>query len=116
MRLFFLLINILLDVVKDWEAQDPHLFELNKSNIRVFSVTETIFSLGGMLGPLITGSLFETVGYFYMTVVLGKSRGGLDKYSIPLLTNNPSCHLFHPSGSVMALAIGSGKLAFTWNA
>ncbi|KAJ5751221.1 hypothetical protein N7533_008249 [Penicillium manginii] len=57
-------------VVKDWEAKDPHLFELNKSNLRVFSVTETIFSLGGMLGPLLTGSLFETVGFFYMTMVL----------------------------------------------
>ena len=55
------------------EAKDPRVFEINRSNLRVFSMTEVGFSLGMMLGPLLTGSLFETVGFFYMTVVLGKS-------------------------------------------
>ena len=55
------------------EAKDPHLFEANRSNLRVFSMTEVGFSLGMMLGPLLTGSLFELVGFFYMTVALGES-------------------------------------------
>jgi hypothetical protein len=33
-----------------------------KSNLRVFSMTEVGYSLGMMLGPLLTGSLFEGVG------------------------------------------------------
>ncbi|CAG7918445.1 unnamed protein product [Penicillium olsonii] len=57
-------------VVKDMETKDPRVFEINRSNLRVFSMTEVGFSLGMMLGPLLTGSLFETVGFFYMTVVL----------------------------------------------
>ncbi|KAJ5252065.1 hypothetical protein N7489_002475 [Penicillium chrysogenum] len=58
-------------VVKDMEAKDPHIFEANKSNLRVFSMTEVGYSLGMMLGPLLTGSLFEGVGFFCMTVALG---------------------------------------------
>ncbi|KAJ5922229.1 hypothetical protein N7516_009932, partial [Penicillium verrucosum] len=57
-------------VVKDMEAKDAHMFEANRSNLRVFSMTEVGFSLGMMLGPLLTGSLFELVGFFYMTVAL----------------------------------------------
>ncbi|KAK4865335.1 hypothetical protein LT330_009446 [Penicillium expansum] len=57
-------------VVKDMEAKDAHLFEANRSNLRVFSMTEVGFSLGMMIGPLLTGSLFEWVGFFYMTVAL----------------------------------------------
>ncbi|KAJ5408415.1 hypothetical protein N7509_002298 [Penicillium cosmopolitanum] len=81
-------------VVKDWQAKDPHLFNLNKSNLRVFSVTETIFSLGGMLGPLLTGSLFEKLGFF-------------------LHDRSTGCRLPHSSGGFMDLAgqqtLGSGK-------
>jgi MFS family permease len=61
------------DVVKDMEAKDPVVFQANRSNLRLFSMTEVGFSLGTMLGPLLTGSLFETIGFFYMTVALGKS-------------------------------------------
>ncbi|KGO74574.1 Tetracycline resistance protein, TetA/multidrug resistance protein MdtG [Penicillium italicum] len=57
-------------VVKDMEAKDAHLFEANRSNLRVFSMTEVGFSLGMMLGPMLTGSLFEWAGFFYMTVAL----------------------------------------------
>lgn len=56
------------------EAKDAHLFEANRSNLRVFSMTEVGFSLGMMFGPLLTGSLFEAVGFFYMTVALGESH------------------------------------------
>jgi hypothetical protein len=55
------------------EAKDPILFDANISNLRVFSITEVGFSIGMMFGPLLTGSLFETIGFFYMTVALGKS-------------------------------------------
>ncbi|CAG8424006.1 unnamed protein product [Penicillium salamii] len=63
-------LTIFSDVVKDMETKDPRVFEANRSNLRVFSMTEVSFSLGMMLGPLLTGSLFETIGFFYMTVAL----------------------------------------------
>jgi hypothetical protein len=61
-----------IDVVKDMEVKDPLVFESNRSNLRVFSMTEVGYSLGMMFGPLLTGSLFEAVGFFYMTVGLGE--------------------------------------------
>jgi hypothetical protein len=61
------------------EAKDPVVFQANRSNLRLFGMTEVGFSLGMMLGPLLTGSLFETVGFFYMTVVLGES---FDKFGL----------------------------------
>ncbi|KAJ5124290.1 Tetracycline resistance protein TetA/multidrug resistance protein MdtG [Penicillium bovifimosum] len=57
-------------VVKELEATDPVVFESNRSNLRAFSMTEVGYSLGMMIGPLLTGSLFEAVGFFYMTVGL----------------------------------------------
>lgn len=71
-----------IDVVKDMEAKDAHMFEANRSNLRVFSMTEVGFSLGMMLGPLLTGSLFELVGFFYMTVALGESHSPITYRSI----------------------------------
>ncbi|KAJ5766924.1 uncharacterized protein N7511_004540 [Penicillium nucicola] len=56
-------------VVKDMEAKDPHMFEANRSNLRVFSMTEIGYSIGMMVGPLLSGSLVEGVGFFFMTVV-----------------------------------------------
>lgn len=71
-----------IDVVKDMEAKDAHMFEANRSNLRVFSMTEVGFSLGMMLGPLLTGSLFELVDFFYMTVALGKSHSPITYRSV----------------------------------
>jgi hypothetical protein len=54
------------------EAKDPHMFEANRSNLRVFSMTEVGYSVGMMVGPLLSGSLVEGVGFFFMTVALGE--------------------------------------------
>jgi fucose permease len=55
------------------EAKDPHMFEANRSNLRVFSMTEVGYSVGMMVGPLLSGSLVEGVGFFFMTVALGET-------------------------------------------
>ncbi|KAB8229387.1 major facilitator superfamily domain-containing protein [Aspergillus alliaceus] len=61
----------LVAVTKDMETKNPNIFgEFGGSN-RIFSMTEVAFSLGSMLGPLISGTLSEAVGYFYMNIVLG---------------------------------------------
>lgn len=54
------------------EAKDPKIFGEFGGSSRVSSLAEVAFSLGSMLGPLISGTLSETVGYFYMNLVMGK--------------------------------------------
>ena len=54
------------------EAKDPKIFGEFGGSSRVFSLTEVAFSLGSMLGPLISGTLSETAGYYYMNLVMGK--------------------------------------------
>lgn len=60
-------------MVNDLQAIDPHTFDARSLNLKVFSITEIGFSVGIMLGPLLTGLLIESVGYFYMNVILGRS-------------------------------------------
>lgn len=60
------------------EVKDPQVFEATRSNLRVFSMTEVCYGLGSMLGPLLTGSIFETIGFFWMSLTLGKSHPELN--------------------------------------
>lgn len=61
-------------MVKDLAAQDPQALDQRKGNLRVNTITGISFNLGLMLGPLLAGTLVETVGYFSMTVAIGQSR------------------------------------------
>ncbi|KAE8164132.1 major facilitator superfamily domain-containing protein [Aspergillus tamarii] len=61
----------LVAATKDMEAKDPKIFGEFGGSSRVFSLTEVAFSLGSMLGPLISGTLSETAGYYYMNLVMG---------------------------------------------
>ncbi|EYE90815.1 MFS transporter [Aspergillus ruber CBS 135680] len=58
-------------VVREQEAQDPLIFGENGAGSRAFALAEMAFTLGIMLGPLLSGPLVELVGYFYMNVVFG---------------------------------------------
>lgn len=60
-------------MVKDLAAQDPQALDQRKGNLRVNTITGISFNLGLMLGPLLAGTLVETVGYFSMTVAIGES-------------------------------------------
>lgn len=63
---------MVLAVVREQEAQDPLIFGENGAGSRAFALAEMAFTLGIMLGPLLSGPLVELVGYFYMNVVFGK--------------------------------------------
>ncbi|KAE8149081.1 hypothetical protein BDV25DRAFT_7598 [Aspergillus avenaceus] len=52
------------------EAKNPKIFGDYGGTSRMFSMVEVAFSLGAMLGPLLSGSLSEAVGYYYMNVTL----------------------------------------------
>ncbi|KAJ5520330.1 hypothetical protein N7463_000783 [Penicillium fimorum] len=57
-------------VARDMETKHPHVFGGRGGSSRVFSMTEVAYSLGMMLGPLLSGILVETIGFYLMTVVL----------------------------------------------
>ncbi|KAF7590783.1 hypothetical protein BBP40_002399 [Aspergillus hancockii] len=57
-------------VIKDMESKNPKIFGEYGGSSRVFSLVEVAFSLGCMLGPLISGSLSEAIGYYYMNITL----------------------------------------------
>ncbi|PYI16067.1 putative MFS transporter [Aspergillus violaceofuscus CBS 115571] len=56
-------------VVKEKQTKDPLIFGPHGGSSRAFSIVEMAFGTGSMIGPLIAGSLSETVGYYYSTTV-----------------------------------------------
>ncbi|PLB52220.1 MFS general substrate transporter [Aspergillus steynii IBT 23096] len=64
-------------VTKDMQTKDPLIFGPGGGNARAQSILEMAFSLGMMAGPLVTGTLSETVGYYYMTFTLACLSLGL---------------------------------------
>ena len=65
---------MILAAVRAYESSNPQVFGNKGAGSRVFALVETAFTLGMMLGPLISGSVVAMVGYFYMNVVLGMNN------------------------------------------
>jgi MFS family permease len=54
------------------QVKDPFVFGPHGGLSRVFSMLEVAFSLGLMLGPLISGTLTEAFGYYSMNCTLSE--------------------------------------------
>ncbi|EME80841.1 uncharacterized protein MYCFIDRAFT_46557 [Pseudocercospora fijiensis CIRAD86] len=52
-------------ILHDLRETNPDVFGPGGGSSRMFSLTEVSFSMGLMLGPLICGSLADTVGFYY---------------------------------------------------
>ncbi|KAL4793711.1 major facilitator superfamily domain-containing protein [Aspergillus venezuelensis] len=63
----------MMTVVHKLESSNPQIFGPYGGNSRLSGLTEVPFNLGMMLGPLISGSFSELVGYYWSSVVLGES-------------------------------------------
>ncbi|KAL4925683.1 MFS transporter [Aspergillus undulatus] len=61
-------------VLKDIESKRPGLFGAHGGRSRGFAINEVGFNLGLILGPLVSGSLSELIGYFYMNTALGEFK------------------------------------------
>ncbi|KAL3468998.1 major facilitator superfamily domain-containing protein [Aspergillus californicus] len=57
-------------VVHDLESADPNIFGPYGGNSRLSALTELPFTVGMVLGPLVSGTLSELIGYYYMNCVL----------------------------------------------
>jgi hypothetical protein len=59
-------------VVHDLEAKNPNIFGPYGGNSRLSSLSELPFNIGMIAGPLLSGSVSETLGYYWMNTVLGE--------------------------------------------
>ncbi|OJJ59206.1 hypothetical protein ASPSYDRAFT_151616 [Aspergillus sydowii CBS 593.65] len=59
-------------VVHDLESKNPAIFGPYGGNSRLSSLTEVPFNVGMVLGPLLSGSFSELIGYYYMNCILGE--------------------------------------------
>ncbi|KAJ6137178.1 hypothetical protein N7471_003664 [Penicillium samsonianum] len=57
-------------VLNELQAQNPKVFGQHGGSNRVFALQDIALSLGLMIGPLISGSLTQAVGYYWMSCTL----------------------------------------------
>ena len=57
--------------MKDVQEKQPNRFGPNGKMSSAYSLTNFTWNLGLLLGPIISGSLTRTVGYYYMNMVIG---------------------------------------------
>jgi MFS family permease len=62
----------LLDVVTELQERQPAIFSPNGGYSRAFSLTNMSWTFSMFIGPILSGALTETVGYYYMNICLGK--------------------------------------------
>ncbi|KAJ5899616.1 hypothetical protein N7495_004360 [Penicillium taxi] len=63
-------LNILV-VVQEYEFKYPKIFGANGGRGRAFGLTEMSFNMGLIVGPILSGSLSQVIGFFYMNAILG---------------------------------------------
>ncbi|KHN97970.1 Major facilitator superfamily domain, general substrate transporter [Metarhizium album ARSEF 1941] len=59
-------------VVDDFESKQPGIFGPGGGYSRCYSLANFAFAAGLLLGPLLSGALADSVGYYLMNVLLGK--------------------------------------------
>lgn len=59
-------------MAKEFQEREPGIFGPNGGFSRVYSLTNTAWNLGMLVGPLVSGFLTEKVGYYYMNLCLGE--------------------------------------------
>jgi MFS family permease len=67
-----LLANSHLDVMKKFEEERPGRFGPNSKLSSGYSICKICFTLGTLLGPVVTGFMTNTLGYSYMSYIVGR--------------------------------------------
>lgn len=60
------------DVVREIENRNPGLFGPNGGYSRAYSLTNLSWNIGLLAGTLLSGSLVQAIGYYYMNFTLGE--------------------------------------------
>lgn len=76
-------------VIRQLQNEKPGIFGPNGGYSRAYSMTNLSWNIGLLAGPLLSGTLVEAVGYYYMNLTFGR----LDFLS--------SLDLFFPCGALL---------------
>ncbi|BCR90467.1 uncharacterized protein ACHE_60353S [Aspergillus chevalieri] len=76
-------------VVRELQAKDPFIFGSQGGSSRVFSTSEVVYSLGMTIGPLISGLLYEKVGFCLMNIVFAIACVAMASLSFTWLDGRP---------------------------
>ena len=57
--------------MKSVQQEQPNRFGPNGKMSSAYSLTNFTWNLGMLVGPILSGSLTRTVGYYYMNMVVG---------------------------------------------
>jgi MFS family permease len=60
--------------VDELESKHPGIFGPNGGYSRAYSLSNISFTMGLLVGPLLSGSLTDSFGYYYMNLALGGSK------------------------------------------
>lgn len=63
---------ILAAFVKERQAEDPNVFGPHGGFARAYALSDVLTTISMMAGPIVSGALHGTVGYYYMNLVFGK--------------------------------------------
>lgn len=58
-------------VVKEHVEKNPNVFGLHGGYSRAYSVSDVATAVAMMLGPIVSGSLHQAIGYYYMNLIFG---------------------------------------------
>ncbi|KAJ5647012.1 hypothetical protein N7490_003384 [Penicillium lividum] len=76
-------------VMNEFQAKDPEIFGPHGGSNRVFGLQDIALSLGLIIGPLISGSLTQAVGYYWMNFTLAMVCVAVSIVSVSWLSPNP---------------------------
>lgn len=58
-------------MIKEYQSQNPNIFGSHGGYSRAYSVTDVAAALAMTIGPIFSGSLHQTIGYYHMNSVFG---------------------------------------------
>lgn len=58
-------------VIREIQTENPGIFGPNGGYSRAYSLTNLSWNIGLLIGPLLSGSLVQAVGYYYMNFTFG---------------------------------------------
>lgn len=101
-----LLIKLSVGVIDELESKKPGILGPNGGYSRGYSLSNVSFTLGFLLGPLLSGALVDTYGYYTMSSVLCWFSSSLISYYYANVDH--SLHL--RCSVILVLSLPEGKI------
>ncbi|KAK6339816.1 hypothetical protein TWF718_009206 [Orbilia javanica] len=83
-------------VVDALESQQPGIFGPNGGYSRIYSLSGLSFSVGLLVGPLLSGALAESIGYYHMNTILASICVSMGITAFTFLGGKASLEIYGP--------------------